>query len=183
MRWEPLFADLEAQLDRAEQAEALGEVAERTRLEWARTGLADRLRAAEDWPLRLVLDGGESVTGRCTDAAPEWVSLGTDTGAALVPLHAVAWVSGLGREVAPEPGRVLRRLGLASALRALARDRAGVRLLTAGGTVTGTIDRVGADHLDLAEHPPGEPRRASAVRAVLAVPFPAIRVVRSLGVG
>lgn len=177
VRWETLFADLEAQLTAAERAEADAEVAELTRGQWARTALADRLRASAGQPLRLVLAGGERVAGSCADIAPEWLTLAGEAGPVLVPLHAVAWVDGLGRSVAPPAGQVLRRLGLGAALRALARDRAGVRVLTSGGTVTGTIDRVGADHLDLAEHAPGEPRRASAVRGVLTVPFAALRAV------
>lgn len=178
VRWESLFADLEAQLGAGEDAERDAEVAERTRAAWARTALADRLRAARGHRLGLALDGGQRVSGVCSDVAVEWVSLATEAGPALVPLHAVAWVDGLGRAVAPPPGQVLRRLGLASALRALARDRAGVRLLTAGGEVSGTIDRVGADHVDVAAHPVGEVRRAGAVRSVITVPFVALRVVR-----
>lgn len=178
VRWESLFDDLEAQLAAAEVAERDAELAERTRSAWARTALADRLRATQGQRLDLALDGGERVSGVCRDVAVEWVALATDTGAALVPLHAVAWVQGVGRAVAPPPGQVLRRLGLASALRALARDRAVVRLLTGGGEVSGTIDRVGADHLDVASHPVGEARRAEAVRSVVTVPFAALRVVR-----
>jgi hypothetical protein len=179
VRWDALFADLEAQLDREREAEQDAEVAERSRAEWARTALADRLRAHEGAELGLLLAGGHRVAGTCVDVGAEWLVLAVGPAQALVPLHAVVAVSGLSRRVAPPPGVVLRRLGLGHALRALARDRAGVRLVTAGGDLTGTIDRVGADHLDLAEHPAGEARRAGAVRAVLAVPFAALRAVHS----
>lgn len=179
VRWDALFADLEAQIDRELRAEHDAEVADRSRTEWGRTALADRLRAHEGAELALLLDGGHRMAGACVDVGEEWVVLARGGAQVLVPLAAVAAVSGLTRRVAPEAGPALRRLGLRSALRALARDRAGVRLVTSGGDLTGTIDRVGADHLDLAEHPIGEPRRVAAVRGVLSVPFPAVRAVHS----
>jgi hypothetical protein len=50
-----------------------------------------------------------------------------------------------------------------------------VALHTADGRVlTGTIDRAGADHLDLALHEPGAPRRAGDVRGYRLVPFAAV---------
>ncbi|HET8927649.1 MAG TPA: hypothetical protein VFN24_07440, partial [Microbacterium sp.] len=52
-----------------------------------------------------------------------------------------------------------------------------VRLL-GGRTLSGTIDRAGADHLDLALHPAGTPRRASEVSGHRVVPFGAIACVR-----
>ena len=39
------------------------------------------------------------------------------------------------------------------------------------GCSTGTIDRAGADHLDIALHEPGTPRRASEVTGHRIVPF------------
>jgi hypothetical protein len=179
MRWDALFADLEAQLSAAGSAELSAEVAERSRAQWARTELPDRLRAIQGQPVQLLLHGGERVSGVCADAAPQWVVVDLDRGQVLVPLSAVAAVGGLGRRVAPPAGQVLRRLGLGHALRALARDRVPVRVLTRGGWLSGTIDRVGADHLDLAEHATGEPRRSGAVRGVLTVPFAALCAVHS----
>jgi hypothetical protein len=51
--------------------------------------------------------------------------------------------------------------------------------LVDGGAVTGTVDRVGADFVEVAEHGPGEPRRQREVSGVRAVAFAAIAVVRS----
>jgi hypothetical protein len=93
----------------------------------------------------------------------------------------VSWVRGLPpyARVPVSVGVVESRLDLASVLRALARDRAVVRLvLTDGSAVTGTIDRVGSDFLDLAEHATDDARRADAVTAVRAVAFSALAVVR-----
>lgn len=181
MRWEGLFADLEAQLAREDAAQMDAEVADRTRREQATTRLADRVRAHVGRTLVVHLDAGSSATGEVVDTGPDWVLLREGgRGQVLVPLSAVIGVSGLSRSVAPPAGVVLSRLRLGHALRAVARDRSSVRLQLAGGEVlTGTVDRVGADHLDLAEHPLGEQRRAGAVAAVRAVPFPALLAVRS----
>jgi uncharacterized protein YqgV (UPF0045/DUF77 family) len=180
VRWENLFADLEAQLAEADAGTEAGEVAERTRVEQGRWTLADRLRAVPGASLRVVLTDGTRLGGRCVEAAPEWVVLAVEpTGRVLVPIAALATVEGLTRTVAPPAGTVERRLGLRHALRVLARERVPVRVHTAGTVVEGTIDRVAADHLDVAEHPGGEARRAGAVRAVVTVPLTAVLAVRS----
>lgn len=181
MRWTALFDDLEAQLAQQERAELASEVAERVRAERAQVALADRLLAASGHPLGLRLRGDVRLAGTCADVAPAWLVLHDGHASVLVPLSAVVAVDGLGVAVAPEPGLVLRRLGLGHAVRALARDRTGVSLWSDAGVLTGTIDRVGADHLDLAEHPPGEPRRSAAVRGVVAVAFSGLIAVRSPG--
>jgi hypothetical protein len=121
--------------------------------------------------------------GRLLDAGVDWL-LVEELGAreVLVPLAAVLGITGLLAQTgAPgAEGEVGRRLDLRWALRALARSRAGVSLvLRDGSAVEGTLDRVAADHLDVAEHAPGEPRRAGAVRQVRLVPLTAIGLVRS----
>ena len=68
---------------------------------------------------------------------------------------------------------------LGSALRAVSRDRSVVDVIDLDGTsVTGTVDAVGRDVLDLAEHPADLPRRSANVRTVLTVPFTAVAAVR-----
>jgi hypothetical protein len=174
-----LFDDLEAQLEREQAAEQWAEVAERSRAEFGRIALADRLRAHVGQQLTLRLRSGDQVDGVIADVAVEWLTLTQGTNQVLVPVDAVTAVAGLSRAVATDAGAVLRRLGLRHALRALARDRAPVRLGLLGGEVTGTIDRVGADHIDVAEHPAGEARRAGAVRQVLSIRLAALLTVRS----
>ena len=183
MRWEALFADLEAELEAADAGALSAEVADRSRREVARLRLVDRLRAATGHRLVVAAAGGTVVTGRMDAAGSDWLLLAEATGrAGLVPAAAVLSITGLGRTAA-EPGSegtVGGRLDLRYVLRALARDRAEVAVtLTDGTVVHGTFDRVGADFVELAEHPVGEPRRAGAVQAVRTVPLPALAVIRS----
>jgi hypothetical protein len=91
---------------------------------------------------------------------------------ALVPLAAVAAVDGLATHAAPAAGVVESRLGLGHALRALARDRVVVRVRTGGTDLTGRIERVGADHVDLADVD-------GARRGGWAVAFATLQVVQS----
>jgi len=49
--------------------------------------------------------------------------------------------------------------------------------------VIGTIDRVGADFIEVAVHAAWEPRRAAAVRSVALVPLDAIVLVRAMPLG
>lgn len=72
------------------------------------------------------------------------------------------------------------RMTLGFVLRDLARRRIAVRIaMRQGGSIHGTIDRAGADHLDLAVHDPGEPRRTHTVRHHLMVPLTSIVWVRA----
>ncbi len=181
MRWADLFADLEAQLDSEQATEHRTEVADRSRRELASIALLDRLSAHLNRPIQLGVEGVGPVSGTLVDAAAQWLLVEERPGRpAVVPVQACLWLQGLGRAVEVPPERsVARRLGLGSALRTLARQRVPVHLhLRDAAQVTGTIDRVHADHLDLAEHPADEPRRRELVRGVRAVPLPAIALVR-----
>ncbi|MCW2571428.1 MAG: hypothetical protein JWO88_1486 [Frankiales bacterium] len=183
MRWQRLFDDLEAQLAAADAAELEGEVADRTRRELALLRTVDRLAETRGHAIAASVWGAGTVQGRLLDVGADWV-LVEETGLreVLVPLAAVLAVTGLGaRTAVPDSeGEVGRRLDLRWALRGLARDRAGINVvLRDGSTVSGTLDRVGADHVELAEHAPGEARRAVAVRQVRLVPITALALLRS----
>lgn len=184
MRWDDLFADLEGELEALERAELAGEVADRTRREQALLSLVDRLRTASGALVTVRSLGGHATTGRVREVGPDWLLLVQPAGhqQALLATGAVVTVTGLGAATATPgwEGEVARRLDLRWALRGLARSRTGVRLLLGdGSTLAGTLDRVGRDHVELAEHPPGELRRARAVRAVVTVPLTALSVVLS----
>ncbi|WNB86380.1 hypothetical protein [Cellulomonas sp. ATA003] len=122
--------------------------------------------------------GGEQAAGVVLDVADQWVLLGDGPRRVLVPLTAVDGVAGLSAVASPDGGVVARGLGLAHALRALARDRVPVRVSTDGGQVVGRVERVGADHADLTvTDDPSSARGPGG--AVWSVPFAALRLVRS----
>ena len=182
MRWDGLFAELEAEFEAADALHADAELRDRVRRETATVRLVDRLAAARGGEVAVYV-AGALLRGRLSDSGPDWLLLVEIPGRdALIPLAAVASVAGLGRwsAVAGSEGRVGARLDLAYVLRGLARDRAGVTLaLIDGSTCSGTIDRVGADFIEIAEHPVAEARREQAVLAVRTVPRSALLVVRS----
>ena len=183
MRWDDLFRDLEAQLDAAESADLAAEVADRTRREAALLGLVDRARGAVGNPVVVRVLGAGPVDGTLTEVGAQWLLLTEAAGRqVLVPSAAVASLTGL-RAWSGAPGsagQVFARLGLGSALRGIARDRLPVQVgLTDGSVVSGTVDRVGADFLEISEHGAGEPRRQGDVTGVRTVPFAALALVRS----
>jgi hypothetical protein len=185
MRWDGLFADLEAQAEALANAERAAEVDERTRGEVGALGVLDRARGAIGADLRLRLDGAHTVTGRLVRVGADWLLLDEGSGReALVAVAGVIGVRGLSRlSGAPgSAGAVESRLGLRQALRGVARDRSPVRLLLRDGTtVEATIDRVGADFVEVAGHAPGEARRRQDVREVELVPLSALVAVRRAG--
>ncbi|MCW2527238.1 MAG: uncharacterized protein JWM76_2098 [Pseudonocardiales bacterium] len=182
MRWDDLFADLEAQLDLLASRERAADVSELARAEIAKIGLVLRLLPSVGAPVSLRCLGDLRTSGTLQRVGPDWLLLDEGAGReALVPLAAVLTAGGLGRLSAPANslGRVESRLGLASALRGLARDRAPVRVHLVDATVLGgTIDRVGADFFELATHPGGDLRRRSEVQQVLIVSYRAVSAIR-----
>ncbi|MFW2513136.1 hypothetical protein ACNI3K_05105 [Demequina sp. SO4-13] len=169
MRWEALFSDLEGQLGSAREDEWRAEVSERTRGERIAVDLASRIAAAQGTTLGLVLLDGERITGEVEDSARGWLLL-VDAAARehLVPIQAVASVTGLGR-AAHHVTEVERRLGLSHVLRALSRDRSRVRVRTVGGEVHGVIGAVLADHVDVTMDGPGGGRVSVPYATVLEV--------------
>ena len=172
-RWERLFADLEAQFAESEVGEMRAEVADRTRAELAKLRMADRLRAAPPvHELSIWTVGGATARGPVRSSGPDWVLLAEPGGIeTVVALASAIKIAGLGRRasVPGSEGRVAGRLRLSYVLRGIARDRAPVVVsLIDGSTLTGIIDRVGADHIDVGQE----------VGGATTVPFTALALVR-----
>ena len=179
-RWAELAGDLEGQARAIEAAEHRAAAAELARAELASVSLEDRFGAGVGVEVAVVTLGAGPVVGVVLDVGRGWVLVGDGRRQTLVLLVAVLSVTGLGRHAldsgaaprasrAAGPGRVLGRH---------LRDRVAVRLvLVTGEAITGTLDAVGADHVELAVHPADEPRRRGAVLVRRVVPFRALSVV------
>jgi hypothetical protein len=194
VRWQNLFDDLESQLENELGAEEVDLLAEEERLRLGRLSLRDRIRALHDAspaaPLGLTLRTGERISLEIAAVGRDWLAGELDAGilrSAIVPFAGVASLdpvgdqltSSLRAESAPEPPTALSaRLGLAFVLRDLCRRRAAVELHVGAERLHGTIDRVARDHLDLAVHAPGEPRRTAAVSRIRIVAFAGVDLVR-----
>lgn len=183
MRWDNLFDDLESQLEQELTAEEVDLRAEEERLRLARLGIRDRLRSLHSHdgdpgtrPLRLLLSDGSRVAIHPATFGRDWLAgeLVEESGRrpqCILPLDAIDGVI-LDRpqvSISLEPlaeessGALSARLGLTFVLRDLCRRRAAVSVRLRGQRLHGTIDRVGRDHFDLAEHEPNQPRRDSLV--------------------
>lgn len=195
MRWDNLFDDLEGQLENELNAEDLDLRAEEERLRLGRLSLRQRLTAVSGGPghpevMRILLVGGQTITVRPTTLGRDWLAADLlDAGAGepqcLVPFTAIAAVILLPGQVPlslePETeasGRLVDRIGLPFVLRDLCRRRKMLEIQTGLGLVTGTIDRVGRDHLDLAVHARGTVRRAGEVRQYRIIPLAQIQLIR-----
>lgn len=181
VRWNALFDDLESQFAASEWAAGESELADRVRLEQAGVQLIDRLRGQTGLILRIRVAGGDLFDGELTHVGSEWVVLSKAVTDAVIPLAAIQLVEGLSRSVTRDASRVSAALGLASALRTLARDRTPVVVHRIEGSarIEGMIDRVGKDFIEIAAVLPGEQRRSTNVAGVYAVPFAAIAAVSS----
>lgn len=198
MRWDNLFDDLEGQLEQELTAEEVDLRAEEERLRLGRLSLRDRLMAIHareprhsSYSLTLQLVDGSHLELGPKAIGKDWLSgdvAGEHSRAAqcILPLAAIGSLLLTRDQIRrtldgplEDPDRSLStRLTLSFVLRDLCRRRASVEVRMSGGAVFGTIDRVGRDHFDVAEHEAGSPRRENVVTRYRVIPFDQVVLVR-----
>lgn len=190
MRWDRFFEDLEDQLDSEWEAERAALDSEAERLRLSRISLRERLVALAgegEGAVSLDLCDETVLVGRVSAVGADWAAVVPEPSAdgVLVPLSAVvavgltqADVVGSARAASAGPA-LRRRMSFGFVLRDLARKRIPVRVqIATGRSLTGTIDRAGSDHLDLALHDAGAPRRRGEIAGYRLVSFAAVASVR-----
>ncbi|TQJ32683.1 hypothetical protein [Microbacterium sp. SLBN-146] len=193
MRWDRFFDDLEDQLASEWEAERAALDTEAERLRLSRVTLRERFTVlasteAAAVPISIELSDRSVLRCRVTGVGADWVALQADEGgrdAVLIPFASILSVGMPHVEVlrsarpAPRPTNLSDRMTFGFMLRDLVRRRVGVAIgLVHGRALTGTIDRAGADHLDLALHDRGAPRRNDVVTGHRLVPLTALAWVR-----
>lgn len=186
VQWDRLFEDLEGQLASEWEAERAALDAESERLRIAKLEMRARLVTVRQHEALLtaeLIDGSRHLA-RLRAVGADWVGLqpAHDQRLLLVPFGAVnSWELDHGMLLNSVESRALseptlhERMTLGFVIRDLARRRIAVRVALRNGTVLhGTVDRAGADHLDLAVHDAGESRRAEAVRSFRMIPLDAL---------
>ena len=163
-----VFDELEAEFEDGLRREAEQEAVAAVRAELGSTVLWEQL-ARRVGSEMVAFAGAQVLRGSAVASYPEFLVLCGADGAEHLIRYGPAVSVALPAEPAPlrpAPGAAVRRYQLALALRELARRREPVRVQLVDRTaVAGTIEAVGRDYLEVAEHDLGEARRRAAVRA------------------
>jgi hypothetical protein len=197
MRWNNLFDDLLAQLDRELAAEDADERRDTARAAVASVGHRQVLVALGKGYAGAVLmrTSARRLTVTVDTVGADWVAVtetdpATASGSAthVIPAHAITaveLVSGgsvssvtcrvVTQELRP---RLIDRVAFDVVLRDLARRRRWVEITTRDDSVSGTLDVVGRDWCEVARHPRHVARRQSAIAGSVLIPLPAVLGVR-----
>lgn len=193
MRWDRFFDDLEGQLASEWEAERAALDTEAERLRLSRVTLRERLaalvgRARDSASPAFDFADGTVLPAEVSGVGADWVALDATqarSAAVVAPLSAIDGIvlshADLLRSARPAaaPSPLADRMTFGFAMRDLVRRRSAVAIhLVRGRVLTGTIDRAGSDHLDIALHDAGAARRADAVTGHRIVPFDAIAWVK-----
>ncbi|MGJ9421124.1 hypothetical protein [Aeromicrobium sp. CF3.5] len=166
MRWDRLFADLEAVSVEIAKSEAEGLAGDLRDEIWAETSWRDLIGGQ----VVLEVSGAGQVTGEVAAINERLIRLRAGMGGHLVACSAVSGVLAAERRADP-PSRIDAAMGWGQALRRLRDDAGSVRLVLGDGrTFDGSIEVVGHDFVRLTA--------GSATRTVV---LDAIAVVTSAG--
>ena len=193
MRWDRFFDDLEDQLASEWEAERAALDTEAERLRLSRVTLRERLlglvgRERDAGAPAFEFSDGTQLVAEVSGVGTDWVALEVADrrrGAVLCPLGSIVTIgmphADVLRSARPAAKRpdVVDRMTMGFVVRDLARRRLAVGIAILGGRVlVGTIDRAGSDHLDIALHETGAPRRSDLVTGYRLVPFGSIAWIR-----
>ena len=175
-----VFDELEAEFEAGLRREAEQETLAAVRAEVGATVLWEQLARRIDSDM-TVFAGVRAFRGSVVASYPEFLVLRAAGGAEHLIRYGPAVSVAVAAEpptLRPAPPAAARRYQFALALRELARRREPVRVeLVDGARCDGTIEAVGSDYLEVAEHDLGEARRRVAVRARRFVEFGAVVAV------
>ncbi|MCW4464400.1 hypothetical protein OK351_02595 [Glutamicibacter sp. MNS18] len=174
MRWETLFADLEAQLEARLAGELREEIAESTRVEQARQTLDERLTGYRGLPVSLRLCGSAEVSGVVGPVGSDYLCLEDSSNRWLIRRAAVQSLI-LPTRRGGHPA-VLVRTKFAAVIRALLRDRTPVGVYGMDGRSLGegTLQQAAEDFLVLGVHPRDEYARGRSIQAQVLIPYSAV---------
>jgi hypothetical protein len=180
---EQLLADLDGEFDALQRQQDERAAVEALRARLGETPLWEQIARRVDHEVTVRL-GDTNLVGVVVAGYRDFFALRDGSEEHLIrlgPHVSLAFPTRSTRPLGPAPTGLTRCFTLMLALRELARRREPVRLRLADGNLaTGTIEAVGSDYLELAEHDPGEARRATAVRARRFVGLAAVVLVSPL---
>jgi hypothetical protein len=174
-----VFDELEAEFEAGLRREAEQEAVAAVRTELGATLLWEQL-ARRLGGEATIIAGARTFRGTAVASYPEFLVLRAADGTEHLIRYGAVSVALPAEPPAlrPTPTSATRRYQFALALRELARRREPVRVELVDATrCDGTIEAVGSDYLEIAEHELGEARRRVAVRARRFVGFEAVVAV------
>lgn len=180
MRWELLFADLEAQMHAASALDQEQRINELARIEASQLTLSEALRGSLGLKLSIIMRNGLAFHGHVSKVEPQWILLHEGDRSVILPLAKIIRIQGLGNQRAKTRSSI--RFTLPAALRVLARNRSMVVLDLdgeRGGAVRGVLDHVGADYLQLMQLADGVGRGGGNTQGSVVIPVAALVAVAS----
>ncbi|WP_431709664.1 hypothetical protein [Glutamicibacter uratoxydans] len=174
MRWESLFADLEAQLESKLAEDLREEIAESIRIEKARQRLSDRLLGLVGKNLAFRLSGAQEVTGRVGPVGQDYLCLEEAAVNWLIRLESVRSIALADQTLSPNG--TLSQVKFGAVVRAMLRDRQAVQVFALDGALLGEgiLQQAAEDFLVLGIHPRDEFARPRNLQGRVLIPYRAV---------